>query len=468
MTKPRFFTVPLAAVLRGTVLLAAMLIAGLPAASPASAADKTADRGKIQHILVIYLENHSFDNLFGKFPGANGLANAGAAAVQVDDAGLPYKVLPPVIEVEHHREEVDPRFPAELPNEPFPIDKYVPIDQMTGDLVHRFYDQQMQIDGGKMDKFVLYSDAKALSLGYYDISNTSIWKLAKDYTLADNFFHGAFGGSFLNHQWLICECAPKFPNAPEDIRAVIGKDGKLEKNGSVTPKGYAVNTLFSVYEPHPASVNPEKLVPPQDQKTIGDQLTEKGIDWAWYSGGFDDALAGHPDPLFQYHHQPFVYYRNFGDDNAATRAQKKAHLRDEAALLAGVARGELPPVAFWKPIGAENQHPGYAELVEGDRKVAAVIDKIKASALWKDTVIVITYDENGGYWDHVKPPKLDAWGPGVRVPAIIVSSLAKKGYVDHTLYDTTSILKLIHERFGLKPLGPREAQVGDLTNALEF
>lgn len=444
--------------------LCSAFMAALFASTPALAADGPRDLDKIGHVFVIYLENHSFDNLFGHFPGANGIAKAGAAAVQVDEKGAVYKVLPPVMEVEGKKAEVDTRFPANLPNKPFAIDKYVPIDQMTGDLVHRYYDQQLQIDGGKMDKFVAYSDAKALSFGYYDISRTSLWKLAREFTLADNFFHGAFGGSFLNHQWLICECAPRFADAPAEMRAVLNGDGSLKKNGKVTPDGYAVNTLFSVYAPHPAKVKTAELVPPQEAKTIGDQLSEKGIDWAWYSGGFDDALAGKPDELFQYHHQPFVYYKAYADGTAA----KAAHLKDEKALLDGLDKGELPAVAFWKPIGSENQHPGYAELVKGDKKVADVIEKVRRSKLWKDTVIVITYDENGGYWDHVAPPKLDRWGPGARVPAIIVSSFAKKGYVDHTLYDTTSILKLIHERWNLAPLGERENEVGDLTHALKF
>ena len=93
---------------------------------------------------------------------------------------------------------------------------------------------------------------------------------------------------------------------------------------------------------------------------------------------------------------------------------------------------------------------------------------IEKSPLWKDTVVVITYDENGGMWDHVAPPKIDKWGPGTRVPTLIISPLAKKGYVDHTPYDTTSILKLIETRHGLEPLGTRDAGANDLTNALDL
>ena len=152
--------------------------------------------------------------------------------------------------------------------------------------------------------------------------------------------------------------------------------------------------------PHPAKATPESLLPAlEGVTTIGDQLSERGIAWAWYGGGWNDALAGHPDPTFEYHHHPFVYFRQFAEGTAA----REEHLKDETALFAALAQGTLPAVAFWKPVGAEDQHPGYAELVKGDRKVDEVIKKIEASPLWKDMVIIITYDENGGYWDHVAP-----------------------------------------------------------------
>ena len=86
----------------------------------------------------------------------------------------------------------------------------------------------------------------------------------------------------------------------------------------------------------------------------------------------------------------------------------------------------------------------------------------------RSTAIIVTYDENGGFWDHVAPPKGDRWGPGTRIPAIIISPYAKRGYVDHTQYDTTSILKLITRRFDLEPLPGVRADAGDLTAAFDF
>jgi phospholipase C len=90
------------------------------------------------------------------------------------------------------------------------------------------------------------------------------------------------------------------------------------------------------------------------------------------------------------------------------------------------------------------------------------------SPLWKSSAIIVTYDENGGFWDHVAPPKGDPFGPGTRVPAIVISPFARRGAVDHTTYDTTSILALIEKRFGLSPLGRRDARAADLENAFVF
>ncbi|HJT08640.1 MAG TPA: acid phosphatase [Stellaceae bacterium] len=419
---------------------------------------------KLDHIVVVYLENRSFDNLFGEFPGANGLRNAGTKATQVDLAGKPYATLPPVMDTAKTPPVPDERFPRNLPNKPFLIDQYIGLEDKDPNLTHLWYQQQAQIDGGRMDKFAAISNAGGLVMGYHDGSKTKLWQYAKEFTLADNFFHAAFGGSFLNHFWTICACTPVFPNAPADVVAKEAADGGMIKDGEVTPDGYAVNTLFSVYAPHPAKANTAKLLPPQTLPTIGDRLSEAGVSWTWYSGGWNAALAGNFSHAFQFHHQPFAYFKNYGDGTAARRQ----HLKDEADLVADIGKGVLPAVVFYKPVGEENEHPGYANVTAGDEKITAIIERIRHSPLWARTAIIVTYDENGGFWDHVAPPKLDRWGPGVRVPTVIISPWAKRGFVDHSLYDTTSILKLIEERFGLRPLAERDARANGLDNAFDF
>jgi acid phosphatase len=198
--------------------------------------------------------------------------------------------------------------------------------------------------------------------------------------------------------------------------------------------------------------------------TIGRRLTDAGVSWAWYSGGWTDAVAGHPDATFIYHHQPFAYFADYAEGTPG----RSEHLKDEHEMLRAIRERSLPAVSFYKPIGADDEHPGYASLVRGDYHVASIIYQIQQSFIWDDAVVIVTYAANGGIWDHVAPPRIDRWGPGTRVPTIIVSRFARRHFVDHTTYDTTSILRLIEARWGLTPLGTRDANSADLTNALQL
>ena len=440
------------------------LILGLVATAPNPTPGQAAGLNKINHLVVIYQENWSFDGLYGKFPGANGIANAGTAVRQVDKAGRPYTTLPQPIDTAKKPPAPDPRFPADLPVAPFDATQYVPSNERTGDLVHRFYQEQYQIDGGKMDKFIAWSDAAGLVMSTYDATNMPEGRLAQQYVLADNFFHAAFGGSFLNHFWLVCACSPRWPDAPDALRAHLDAGGGLVKDGPVTSDGYVVNTTYSVNQPHPAEADPRALLPGQTMPTIGDRLDERGISWAWYAGGWNDAVAGRPDRLFQFHHHPFAYFARYADGTPG-RAQ---HLRDEQEFFTALTGDTLPAVSFVKPLGPDNEHPGYADLLRGQQHVLELVAAVMQSPAWAETAIIITYDENGGRWDHVAPPVRDRWGPGTRVPAIVVSRFAKKRNVDHTRYDTTSILRLIETRWNLQPLGAADRNAGDLRNAFAF
>ncbi len=444
-----------------SLLIVASLLAACSSGPDQSTTKKAAANpfGKINHFIVLYQENWSFDSLYGSFPGADGISNATPASLQqVDKTGKPYTTLPEPLK----NGKPDPRFPANMPVQPFDASKYVASDLMTGDLIHRYYQEQYQIDGGKMDKFVAWSDAAGLVMSNYNATDFPEGKLAQQYTLSDHFFHAAFGGSFLNHFWTICACTPKFPNAPASMVAQVDANGVMTKDGAVTPDNYAINTSFTVNTPHPSTVKPENLVPEQTMPTIGDRLSDKKLSWAWYSGGWNDALAGHPDKLFQFHHQPFAYFANYADGKPA----KTEHLKDEQDFLGALKGNSLPAVSFVKPLGKDNEHPGYTDESSGQKHIADLVQAVQNSPYWKDTAIVITYDENGGRWDHVAPPTGDRWGPGSRVPAIIISPFAKKGAVDHTSYDTTSILHTIETRWDLPALGTRDAKVNDLRNAL--
>lgn len=494
-----------------TLLASLALLAALPVR-----ADAIDDGlGKIDHIVVIYAENRSFDHLYGNFPGAEGIAQATTEQkTQIDHDGKP---LPQLL-VFGRDGKPDPRFPA-MPNGPFRIDAdpiNAPLDKVVLSPTHAFYHNQEQINGGRNNKFVALSSVGGWTMGYYDTSKLRLWQLAKQYTLADHFFMGAFGGSFLNHQWLICACAPRFDNSPEFMRTKLDADGSMTRKpdspsatvgavklatgvAALSPDGWAVNTSQPPYQPSgipPAPGGSPDLangpghplagpaIAPQTSRTIGDTLSAKNISWAWYSGGWNDALADGRQPAdrprkviytsregtpnFQPHHQPFNYFARF----APGTADRARHLKDGDDLLKAAAAGTLPQVAFYKPLGRYTQHPSYTDLVSGDRHIADVIEALMKSPQWPRMAIIFTYDENGGFWDHMPPPTGegwgDRWGPGTRIPALVISPWAKKGYVDKTSYDTTSIIKLITRRFGLEPLPGVRAKAGDLTNAFAF
>ena len=445
--------------------------------------DEPGSLARIEHLVVIYQENRSFDNLYGTFPGANGLKRASnVAKTQVDLAGNPFKCLqqtdpqltsPPLPADVCSTLKGDP-FNSHFANQPFNIDDFVPAKLKTRDLVHRFYQELVQIDGGKMDKFVVVSDAKGLAMGVYRTANLPVAAEAARFVVADNFFHAAFGGSFLNHAWLVCACTPIFTGAvrdggPNDLHTVLGTDG-LPQPGkdrplTVASEGdFAVNTIFSTSPPLPAGTPDARRLPNQMMPTIGDELSGAGISWAWYAGGWNDAVAGKPHPLFQFHHQPFNYFANYAPGQPG-----RAHLKDESDFIAAAQGGNLPAVSFVKPLGPDNEHPGYTDLITGQQHVEDLINAVRHGPNWHNTAIVITYDENGGYWDQVAPPTsprhADQWGPGTRVPTIVVSPLAKRHFVDHTLYDTTSILATIEHRWHLRPLGTRDAHANDLRKA---
>ena len=471
---------------------------------------------QIEHIVVIYAENRSFDHLFGLFPGADSIARATMEQkTQVDHDGKPLPHLPPVFQHGH----ADYAFPEKLPNGPFRIDA-PPVARSASEVlpspIHNYYQNIEQINGGRNDRFVAATNVGAWVMGYFDGSQLKLWQWAKEYTLADKFFMAAYGGSFLNHQWLVCACTPHHADAPPETRAQLDGDGRLRRkpgspasaldgpvqllDGTVSPDGWVVNTSQPPYQPSGAPAlagdprladaeakaprNELRVIPPQTARTIGDTLSAKGVSWAWYSGGWNAALADSAlapggkrrviynrepgSPMFQPHHQPFNYFARF----APGSPDRERHLRDETDFFAAVDAGNLPQVSFYKPAGVFTEHPSYTDLARGDAHIDQVLQRLRASRQWAKMAVIVTYDENGGFWDHAPPPSgegwSDRWGPGTRIPAIVISPFAKKGHVDSTPYDTTSIIKLITRRFGLEPLPGVRERAGDLSAAFTF
>ena len=473
---------------------------------------------QINHIVVIYQENWSFDALYGQFPGASGYALGFDTLPQYDLVASPpysqliYKTPRPL------NGGPDPNFPVSpdgnlalwsnhnvaLPLIPYDFTQYISADTKTGDIIHRFYHEQLQIDNGvlesklgDLDKFVTWSDNPGLVLSYLDATNLPEGQLAQQYTLCDNFFHSAYGGSFLNHQFLIAASAPQWTQAiPAGFQSTWNPSTESLNDSNLTIDGkYAVNTTQPLLAPFSNSTPTSKRLlinnsdpsQPGYMQNIGNLLDNAAVSWKWYAGGWNAALqnntgaANDPNIIFQFHHQAFAYYTKYAPFltaptsnytstpqlNPATTGPK-AHLQDETQFFVDLQNNNVPAVVFIKPAGRDNEHPGYTDEVKGQQHVADIVHAIQNSKIWSDTAIIITYDENGGRWDHVPPPvRADGWGTGVRVPTIIVSPYARQGFIDHREYETVSILKLIEFRFNLPTLAQRDADpaVNDLVDA---
>ena len=588
------------------------------AASTTSAAQADAAPKGVEHIVVIYQENHSFDNLFGTWGAVNGqpvngLADATPAQrQQVAQDGTPFTCLfqndvnlsspdpltTTCTDAAHQaKQPTAPPAGSTAPgtaaqpvsshfgNAPFLLDDYLKAADTTcpapgvyaangvrkgagrqggctEDLVHRFYQEQWQVNGGKQNRYTAGSDAAGLTMGHYDTTKLPIYQYlhgtdAPKYVVADNFYQGAWGGSFLNHQVLVAAQAPLFvdadtsgtqsgcstgtancdlhsvtdahgfpSNAPyytavgtvKDQQLTVASDAKgaclPSYAGAATPTAgilcgdYAVNTIQPFTQPYPAGTAIGKRLPLLRNANIGDALSTKNVSWGWYSGGWDNAVGNNgrdvlhpqgagwtngtgttcsnpatakaavfpycPDSTFQFHHQPLGYYANFAD-NTVGRAE---HLKDEEQFKLDAKKGNLPSVSFVKPVGSENEHPGYASESAGSDHLVDLLKTISASPQAASTMVVVTYDEFGGQWDHAAPPGTpanpgvhDIYGPGTRIPALILGPSLPASGVDHTSHDTTSILATIEHRFGLAPLTDstgaqtRDAYVNDLFSA---
>jgi acid phosphatase len=505
--------------------------------------------GGYKHLVVIYEENHSFDNLYGMWGAVNGRRVTGtpdatlAHTVQVAQDGSPYFCLlqndanlKSPTPLSSRCQDAAHNVPdSHFSNMPFSIDDYIrPEDTTcptpgvnggagvpkgtgeaggcTRDIVHRFYQEQYQLNDGMQNRYVTGSDAAGLTMGTYDTTRLPIYEYlhsagAPHYVIADRFFQAAFGGSFLNHQWLIAARSPLDTN-----HGALGEKGalnsKIDRNGMPTktplytppdpfldrqltqecPESpslddpvracgdFAVNTIQPSSEPFQRNPDgtPQVQLPLIDDNVypnIGDRMSDAGVSWAWYTGRWDDVNEDPASaPLFQFHHQPFNYFENY-----AVGGPGRSHLRDETEFIAAAQSGELPRVSFVKPYGEENEHPGYASESRGSSHLVDLLKAVTEGRRADSTLVVVTYDEFGGQWDHVSPPgqgphptpgPSDAWGPGTRIPALVLSKSLRRSGVDHTSYDTTSILATIEHSFGLMPLSSRDAAVNDLTNAV--
>lgn len=353
----------------------------------------------IKHLVVLMQENHSFDNYFGTYPGAD---------------GHPVGIKMPV----------DPNNPDAGYVEPWHLG-----DSTITDLSHSTSTFTEQLNGGKMNGFVSALNRRnqdgRIAMGYYDDRDIPYyWNLADNYVLFDRFFSSARDGSFANHMYWVAGVSP-----------VAERGRKLSDALAGTP-------------------------------TIFDRLEESGISWKFYVQNYD----------------PTITYRNLGEiGNRASQVvwvpllnfdrflddpKLSSHIVDLSQYYIDAREGTLPAVAYIIPSGA-SEHPPQNPAT-GQRFVKNLIQELMRSSAWSSSAFILLYDDWGGWYDHVKPPMVDQYGYGPRVPGLLVSAYARKGYIDSTELDFTSILKFIEENWEVAPLAERDAKANNFLSAFDF
>jgi phospholipase C len=315
----------------------------------------------------------------------------------------------------------------------------VPLAETT-DLCHTHPCWWKAWDNGQMDGFA-YTQSTPPLFAYSYVPSSEIqpyWTLAAQYTLADRMFQSNTGPSFVAHEYMI---AGQSAESDEDPTGFIW--------GCDAPAGTTV-TLVG-----PNGTDVPGGFPCFDYQTMGDLLDANGLTWRYYA---PENTAPYNSPATAYEAINHIFYGLDETDNVVAPQTK---------VLTDIANGELAQVTWIIPDFAHSDHPG-SNSSEGPDWVASIVNAIGASPFWNSTAIFISWDDWGGWYDHVVPPSIDTMGPGLRVPLIVVSPYAKQGYVSHQIYETASLLTFMEKNFGLLDLGARDAMANDLSDCFDY
>jgi len=369
------------------------------AISPVAAADPSPPPTKtpIQHAIFLMDEGHSFDGMFGTYPGAD---------------GIPAGTCMPV----------DPATPAQC------VQPLWVGDRTVSKFAQNRAVFDAQYDNGKMDGFIhaqaaAGSDAN-LVMGHYDERDIPYsWNIADAYVLFDRFFSSAKGGSVQNHMYW-----------------VTGTAGS--ETDTIPADGFGA------------------LV------TVFDRLQAAGIGWKFYIQNYDQTVTFRNrqamiDRPAQVQRAPLLAFARFVDD-----PKLAGHIVDLSEYYRDLDQGTLPAVSYIVPAGGGASTP--TSIRSADRLGQSIVNALTRSTAWSNSMLLWTYDGWGGWYDHVAPPQIDANGLGFRVPALLVSPYARKGYVDDTQLDFTSIVRFITSNWGLQPLAARDASAQTFTGAFDF
>jgi phospholipase C len=505
------------------VALASVLALSLPLAPSASADEPTST--PIKHLVVIFPENISFDHYFATYPHA---ANIEGERIQGSGEPAPVFLADPATPTDIRTLEHDGLLGEGNPNSEKPF-RLAPDQAVTCDQIHLYDAEQRAANGGAMDKAVentskdrcpsagknMY-EARGLVMGYYD-GNTvaALWNYAQHYALNDNSYSSVFGPSTPGHLNLIAGTTYGVRSFDPQTRQPTAKPDRFVK----APGSDGTGTL--VYDPDPAfddcsngndgSAGDNLAGYVDGTKNIGDLMNDKQVTWGWFQGGFRPSsrdggraicktghrnAAGNAADDYSAHHQPFQYFRQTANQHHTPPASVQEIGRDGQAnhqydledFKAALDADSLPAVSFLKPGQYQDGHAGYSDPVDEDHFIARWTNLVQQSSAWKDTAVVIAYDDSDGWYDHMAPTLLNGssnpgafpqddgkdepWcadfaashpplagqqnrcGPGTRQPLLVISPYSKRNFVDHTGTEQTSVTRFIEDNWGLGRLGP--------------
>jgi phospholipase C len=364
----------------------------------------------IKRVIYLMMENRSFDNIFGKYPGADGATEGLLAGKEV-----------PLI-----------RSPEWLP----------------GDLPHDRAAHLNCLNGGKLDAFDggIYGPVYAYSQYEPDqVRNYYAW--AHDYVLCDNFFASVGGPSYPNHFFFVAGQSGGAMDNPENIETTV-VEGKKFKSWGCDAVGDDV-FVFVLDD----KGNLTKHDSCFDIPTVPQQLSQIGVDWAYYAavpgqaGYFWNALNG-IGPIF--HADAF-----------------HEHTRPVGQLIADIEANRLPAVTWVTPRFELSDHPPFSSCF-AQNWVTDIVNAVMRSEAWMHTAIFLAWDEWGGFYDHVLPPEVDGLGLGIRVPALVISPYARRGLIDHEVGEFSTPLKFIEDNWGLPHLTSRIERTHNFEHVFDF
>ena len=489
-----------------SILTAAALLVtapvGLMAGQNGDSAEYFQTATPIKHIVVIFDENISFDHYFATYPYATNPANEPA-----------FHALP-------HTPRVNNLLSGGLldqnPNsdQPFRLDR---SQAWTCDQNHAYTPEQEAFDHGLMDKFPQdtgtggtdfgvecdYTHGPGLVMGYYDGNTvTAIWNYAQHYALNDNAYGTMFG-----------------PSSPGALDLALGTTSNATYTGTGSPKGIIANAdasgvLIGDADPTFDSCSTSKNRATLTGTTIGDLLNGKNITWGWFQGGFANCAATSIEPLvpttpataitdYVPHHNPFQFFEDDANpshkpptsNSMIGKTDQAMHQYDLSLFYTALSNGYLPAVSFLKPKAFQNAHPGNSDPLDEQTWLVTVINAIESSPYWRDTAIVITYDDSDGWYDHQMDTVVNQsdatddqltdpgqcgttptganpgrCGYGPRLPFLVISPFAKQNYVDNRMIDQSSIIRFVEDNWGTGRIGgdSNDAKAGSIMGMFDF